>query len=72
MSFAVTDEDLDTLGQTIVAGAAGAFGGYEVAFNELTLTAPMPRIVEALSFLRDHADLKFRQLIAVSGRRRTA
>ncbi|MET0337402.1 MAG: NADH-quinone oxidoreductase subunit C [Caulobacter sp.] len=67
MSFAVTDEDLGALGQRIVADAAGAFTSFTVEFNELTLQAQAPRIAEALGWLRDHPDLRFRQLVAVSG-----
>jgi NADH-quinone oxidoreductase subunit C len=59
--------DLDALGQTIVANGAGAFGGHHVAFGELTLTAPLPRIVDALTYLRDHKDLRFQQLTHLSG-----
>ena len=67
MSFPVTTEDLETLGQMILANGAGAFGGYKVAFNELSMTVPLPRIVEALTFLRDHPDLRFTQLIDLCG-----
>jgi NADH-quinone oxidoreductase subunit C len=67
MSFPLARVDFDALGQQIVAGGAGAFTGFKVEFNELTLTAQMSRIAEALAFLRDHPELKFRQLIDIAG-----
>jgi len=67
MSWPVVSEDLEILGQAIVANSAGALTGYSVAFRELTLTAPLPRIVGALTFLRDHPDCQFQQLIELAG-----
>ncbi|MFL5297784.1 MAG: NADH-quinone oxidoreductase subunit C [Phenylobacterium sp.] len=58
---------LEKLGQTIVANSAGAFGSYEVMYGELNLTSPSPRIVEAMTFLRDQPDLRFSILIDVCG-----
>ena len=49
---------MEKLGQTIVANSAGAFGSYEVMYGELNLTSPSPRIVEAMTFLRDQPDLR--------------
>jgi len=67
MSWPATQDELDALGQVIVANAAGAIGGYQVAFGELTLSAPAPRVVQALEFLRDHPDCQFQQLIDLCG-----
>jgi len=67
MSWPVVSEDLETLGQAIVANSAGALTSYSVAFRELTLTAPLPRIVGALTYLRDHPDCQFQQLIELAG-----
>jgi NADH-quinone oxidoreductase subunit C len=67
MSWPATPDQLEAMGQAIVANAAGAIGGYEIAFGELTLSAPAPRIVQELSFLRDHPDLQFNQLIDLCG-----
>jgi len=55
------------LGDQIVAHSAGSVGGFAVAHGELTVTAVAHRIVEVLSLLRDHPDLRFRQLIDVCG-----
>ena len=66
-SWWTSTADLEALGQTIVANGAGAFGGFHVAYNELTLTAPLPRIAEALAYLRDHQDLRFTQLTDLAG-----
>ena len=67
MSWPVVSEDLEALGQAIVANSAGALTSYSVAFRELTLTAPLPRIVGALTYLRDHPDCQFQQLIELAG-----
>jgi NADH-quinone oxidoreductase subunit C len=58
---------LEKLGQQIVAKSKGAITGYEVMYGEVNLTAPATRIVEALTYLRDHKDLRFHQLIDVCG-----
>jgi len=63
----VDDAALTELGELIVAKAAGAIGGFHVAFGELAVTAPAPRIVDALTYLRDAADTQFQQLIDVCG-----
>ena len=63
MSWPVSAADLQALGQAMVANSAGALAGAHVAFDELSLTAPLPRIVEALTFLRDHPDYRFEVLI---------
>ncbi|MDP1631908.1 MAG: NADH-quinone oxidoreductase subunit C [Caulobacter sp.] len=58
---------LESLGKMVVKGSGGAITGWSVAFGELTVTGPAGRIVEALTFLRDHADLRFHQLIDLCG-----
>ncbi len=63
MSWPVSATDLQALGQAMVANSAGALAGAHVTFDELSLTAPLPRIVEALTFLRDHPDYRFEVLI---------
>ncbi len=59
--------DLEALGQAIVANAAGAITSYSIAFGELTVTGPAGRVVEALTFLRDHPDCRFHQLVDLCG-----
>jgi NADH-quinone oxidoreductase subunit C len=65
MSWPMTAPALKKLGKEIVANGAGAFTGATVAFGELTLTAQLPRIVEALTYLRDVQG--FEQLIDLAG-----
>jgi len=67
MSWPVVSEDLEALGQAIVANSAGAITGYAVAYRELTLTAQLPQIAGALTYLRDHPDYQFQQLIELAG-----
>src|SRR5690606_10231525 len=62
VSWPTPIETLEALGQSIVANSAGAIESYSVAYGELGLTAPAPRIVQALTHLRDHADCQFQQL----------
>ncbi|MEW5687575.1 MAG: NADH-quinone oxidoreductase subunit C [Pseudomonadota bacterium] len=61
----MTAAELETLGQEIVANAAGAVGGAHVAFGELTLTGPANRVGEALTLLRDTHG--FHELIDLCG-----
>jgi NADH-quinone oxidoreductase subunit C len=63
----VPDEALHELGQLIVANSAGVIGDYQVAYTELTVTAPAHRIVEALTYLRDNPDFRFAQMIDLAG-----
>lgn len=63
MSWPVSAADLQGLGQAMVANSDGALSGAHVAYDELCLTAPLPRIVEALTFLRDHPDYRFEVMI---------
>lgn len=63
MSWPVTAADLTSLGQSIVADSAGEITSFDVAYDELNLTAPLGRIVQALTHLRDHPACKFEVLI---------
>ncbi|RAK61078.1 NADH-quinone oxidoreductase subunit C [Phenylobacterium hankyongense] len=65
MSWPMSNEALEALGQELVANGAGAITGYHVAFGDLNLTGQMPRIPEALAFLRDAYG--FHQLIDIAG-----
>lgn len=67
MSYGLSDEALTALGELAVAGAGGAITGFEVAHNELNLTAPATRIVEALTFLKTDPAMRFQQLIDLCG-----
>ena len=66
MTWPASNETLEALGQSIVANSAGAIESYAVAYGELGLTAPAPRIVQALTHLRDHVDCQFQQLIELT------
>jgi hypothetical protein len=55
------------LGQAIVANSAGAITAYHVAFGELNLLGPSNRVVQALTYLRDHPDYRFHQLVDLAG-----
>ena len=63
MSWPVTAADLTALGQSIVADSAGEITSFDVAYDELNLTAPLGRIVQALTHLRDHPACRFEVLI---------
>ncbi|MES2722505.1 MAG: NADH-quinone oxidoreductase subunit C [Pseudomonadota bacterium] len=65
MSWPVEISTLESLGQQLVADSAGAVAGYSVAFGELTLTAPVGRVVQALTLMRDR--FGFAQLIDLCG-----
>jgi len=65
MSWPVTEDALQTLGNEIVTAGAGAVASFQVAYGELTLTGPANRIVEALTQLRDQ--FGFHQLIDLCG-----
>jgi NADH-quinone oxidoreductase subunit C len=67
MSWPRLHPELEALGQAIVANSAGAIASAEVMYGELNLTGPMPRIAEALAYLRDHPDFRFTQLIDLCG-----
>ncbi|MDP1736059.1 MAG: NADH-quinone oxidoreductase subunit C [Caulobacter sp.] len=59
--------NLETLGKTLVKASGGSLTGYAVAFGELTVVGPAARVLHALTFLRDHADGRFHQLIDLCG-----
>ncbi|HRD46234.1 MAG TPA: NADH-quinone oxidoreductase subunit C [Caulobacter sp.] len=59
--------DLETLGTTIVANSGGAITGYEVAYGELTVHGPAHRVTAALTYLRDHPEFRFHQLVDLCG-----
>ncbi|MDO8913099.1 MAG: NADH-quinone oxidoreductase subunit C [Phenylobacterium sp.] len=65
MSWPVEISTLESLGQQLVADSAGAVAGYSLAFGELTLTAPVSRVVQALTLMRDK--FGFAQLIDLCG-----
>ena len=67
MSWPATQDELEALGKLVVSGSAGAITGYSIAFGELTVTAPAHRVAGALTYLRDHPDLQFHQLIDLAG-----
>ena len=65
MSWPVSNAELEQLGQTLVANSAGVFTSYQVAFGDLSLTAQLPQIAEAMRTLRDAE--RFEVLIDVCG-----
>jgi NADH-quinone oxidoreductase subunit C len=67
MSWPATPEELEALGQLIVANSAGSVADHKVAFGDLTVEAPAHRIVDVLTYLRDNPDLQFHQLIDICG-----
>lgn len=64
MTWPHAQAELEALGRKLVADSAGGLTGAHVAYGDLTLTAQEPRIVEALTFLRDVH--QFQQLIDVT------
>jgi NADH-quinone oxidoreductase subunit C len=56
---------LETLGPAILEKAHGLIATAEMAFGELTLTAPTGTVVEALTLLRD--EFAFQQLVDLCG-----
>jgi NADH-quinone oxidoreductase subunit C len=62
-----TPEDLERLGQSIIADSQGGVGGAHIAYGELTLFAVTHRIVDVLTLLRDNAKYRFIQLIDLCG-----
>ncbi len=65
MTWPAKAAELEKLGKAIVKAAKGAVIGAEVSFDELTLTGPAGRILEALTYLRDDQD--FHQLVDLCG-----
>ncbi|WP_026606683.1 NADH-quinone oxidoreductase subunit C [Methylocapsa acidiphila] len=47
------DSDLKQLGDAIAAALPGAVGEVSTAYGELTLTVELPRLLEAVAYLRD-------------------
>jgi len=60
------DGRLDALGQTIVGALPGAATGYSVAYNQLTLTVEVERIVDVVRFLRDDPNCRFVSFIDIT------
>ena len=58
---------LDTLQQAVTAQLGERVGKLERAFGELTLTVAAADYLEAATILRDHAELKFEQLVDLCG-----
>ena len=58
---------LRALGEAIVANTGGAVTAFSVEFDELVLTGPAGRVVDALTQLRDHPDWRFIQLTDLAG-----
>jgi len=65
MSWPQSREELEAIGQALVVNGAGLFTTSEVAYGDLSVTAQLPRIVEAMRSLRD--DHGFQVLIDVAG-----
>jgi NADH-quinone oxidoreductase subunit C len=65
MSWPQSDKDLAKLGKQLVANSAGGLTSFKVAFNDLSFTAPAPRIVDVLTYLRDTHG--FQQLTDLAG-----
>jgi NADH-quinone oxidoreductase subunit C len=53
------DGRLDALGQMIVGALPGAALDHAVAFNQLTIGVEASKIVEIVTYLRDHPDCRF-------------
>jgi len=60
------DARLDALGQTIVAALPGAALGSAVAFNQLTVSVDLSRIVDVARTLRDDPRFRFVNIIDVT------
>ena len=67
MSWPHNTQALEAAGQAMVANSAGAIVSYDVRFGDLSVVAQMPRILEVLTFLRDHPDFRMTQLIDLAG-----
>jgi NADH-quinone oxidoreductase subunit C len=63
MSWEVAPEELQALGERIVANSAGGVTAFKVECAELTIETVPGRIVEVLRQLRDDPDTRFQQLI---------
>jgi len=60
------DASLKTLGETIVAALPGAALGHVVAFNELTVSVEIEKIVDIVRVLRDDKRFRFVNIIDVT------
>jgi len=60
------DAGLNTLGETIVAALPGAALGHAVAFNQLTVSVEIGKIVEIVRTLRDDPRFRFVNIIDVT------
>jgi NADH-quinone oxidoreductase subunit C len=60
------DARLDALGQTIVAALPGAALGSAVAFNQLTVSVDLTRIVDVARTLRDDPRFRFVNIVDVT------
>lgn len=65
MSWPHSHADLEQIGQHLVADGAGVFTSYQVAYGDLSVTAQLPQIVEAMRRLREAE--RFEMLIDVCG-----
>jgi NADH-quinone oxidoreductase subunit C len=59
-------EQLNTLGEAIVAALPGSVTGHSVAFGELTITGEAADIVRIVTFLRDDPQCQFISFIDVT------
>lgn len=53
------DGKLHALGQTIVSALPGAATGHTIAFNQLTVTVELDKIVDVVRYLRDDPGCRF-------------
>ena len=53
------DAKLDALGQTVVAALGAAASGHDIAFNQLTVSIDIAKIVEIAKTLRDDPRFRF-------------
>ena len=60
------DAKLETLGQTIVAALSGAALDRAVAFNELTISVDIAKIVDVVKFLKTDSNCRFVSFIDVT------
>jgi NADH-quinone oxidoreductase subunit C len=60
-------ETLKTLGELIAAGRSAAVAGWDVAFDELTVTVATDEIVPFVTYLRDDPRLQFVNVVDVCG-----
>jgi len=60
------DGKLDALGQTIVGALKGAATGHFVAFNQLTVSVEVERIVDVVRYLRDDSACRFVNLTDIT------